>query len=1007
MNKLYCLPLGETMRGKFIEDAKQFAYGQALFVVPGHVLMDEVKKTGSVRTVIMDYLPNELLRANNLEIYTRISRPAQEMVIKQIIKDLAAKGELVYFSKLADKKGFIKNMVSFIGELSRGGITCEELYAALQAWERPNYLRAKDFEVYNIYQLYRQELKKQNKYDVDGLYRLAIKTLQADACVVPWEKLYFSEFYQFDNLQIELLKALSKHCTIDVGLFYDTARPELSVATENAYVDFMGMGFTKQLVQEFSPRTEGLEHFTRNWQNNAASVGAATGISVFEAYSIDNEMRGVLGRIKKQLQAGVSCKDIICIVRSMEEYNGFSNLFKEFGIPTTLPEVTGFSAQPLAKFIGKIMNSAVAGYQIDLWKELLDDVFLDKIFGIDHEKFEESYNEKYFAAPRALQVFAEEMFPQSKIGELFAFIASLKGTNTPADFANSLLLAMDSWHLETVYGEAYKAGNITLAQLKAVVTTKNMVEEIFSEMVAAFEQSGQGKQKRPISEFLEFWEEQAKEKIITLTLGDKNGVKVVEASTIQGIVFPYVYILGMREGQFPKVKFENWIYNDQERKALNELGVTLPLTADTMKIDQYFFASVTAMAQKALTFSYYSDDVASASCYLQELQQYYPKAALTPIFSTTDVRQCFSADELIGILAQQEKLADTEEAWLTNKVGNDFGARKALDKSRWSEKAIFNGYLGQKRQCKYLSASALDNYVQCPFNYMVTNIWQTRPWEPLEKETQPAVIGDLYHLSLAKFLNKHLEENIGNADNAALLAELMHDLSAAYKELITKCLISESEFSKYEYKRYQTVLEKWLLTEQAYQAKQKINLLPKYLELAFGREGSKLPGLSIYIDEEETIFSGQIDRVDTDGNKYMLTDYKSGLVPSGKAVALGKSLQLPVYILAMENLLSVPQEQILGAGYYALKSYKRVGGLWENNFKEDLPWLYNTRPNNLTSVMEKAQESIATGIRGIRNSVFPANPAEKCPSYCPCKDICRYRVSDGMQDVGEEGEDNV
>ena len=68
----------------------------------------------------------------------------------------------------------------------------------------------------------------------------------------------------------------------------------------------------------------------------------------------------------------------------MEEYNGFSNLFKEFGIPTTLPEVTGFTAQPLAKFIENIMKTVAAGYEIDVWKELLNNVFVDRIFGINH-----------------------------------------------------------------------------------------------------------------------------------------------------------------------------------------------------------------------------------------------------------------------------------------------------------------------------------------------------------------------------------------------------------------------------------------------------------------------------------------------------------------------------------------------------------------------------------------------------------------------------------------------
>ena len=82
------------------------------------------------------------------------------MVIKQIIKSLVKKGELSYFAKLADKKGFIKNMVSFIGELSRGGITCEEFYGALQAWERTDYLQSKEYAF--IGNLYWQEYTKED-----------------------------------------------------------------------------------------------------------------------------------------------------------------------------------------------------------------------------------------------------------------------------------------------------------------------------------------------------------------------------------------------------------------------------------------------------------------------------------------------------------------------------------------------------------------------------------------------------------------------------------------------------------------------------------------------------------------------------------------------------------------------------------------------------------------------------------------------------------------------------
>ena len=80
--------------------------------------------------------------------------------------------------------------------------------------------------------------------------------------------------------------------------------------------------------------------------------------------------------------------------------------------------------------------------------------------------------------------------------------------------------------------------------------------------------------------------------------------------------------------------------------------------------------------------------------------------------------------------------------------------------------------------------------------------------------------------------------------------------------------------------------------------------------------------------------------------------------------------------------------------------------MWEKDLKQELPWLWKSRPNELIAVMEDAEKSIEEGVRGIRNSAFPANPMDKCPAYCACKDICRYKIGDVSQSM-EEGEENV
>ena len=47
--------------------------------------------------------------------------------------------------------------------------------------------------------------------------------------------------------------------------------------------------------------------------------------------------------------------------------------------------------------------------------------------------------------------------------------------------------------------------------------------------------------------------------------------------------------MGLREGEFPRSKNENWIYNDRERAELSGVGVELDNTACAYAEDKFFF----------------------------------------------------------------------------------------------------------------------------------------------------------------------------------------------------------------------------------------------------------------------------------------------------------------------------------------------------------------------------------------------------------------------------------
>lgn len=87
---------------------------------------------------------------------------------------------------------------------------------------------------------------------------------------------------------------------------------------------------------------------------------------------------------------------------------------------------------------------------------------------------------------------------------------------------------------------------------------------------------------------------------LTLQRGDMGGVLITEAAGIQGVYYKHVFLLGVREGEFPSLKTENWIYNDNERATMVSLGIDLPGTIAGLNEDRYFLPLLLLPHCKAL-----------------------------------------------------------------------------------------------------------------------------------------------------------------------------------------------------------------------------------------------------------------------------------------------------------------------------------------------------------------------------------------------------------------------
>ncbi len=997
---LYSLPLGESMRSEFITEAEQYPYGQALYVVPGRFIGEEVKRSGKVRTAIMDFLPNEILRLNNYAgDFVRISRNGQEMLVQSIMEELVEKKQITYFADLVGKKGFSKNVVALLGELARGSVDAQEFTLALSTWGREGELGAKDRELSLIYSIYTERLRQGGYYDIDGLYRLALLVLAKEP-VLPWKKIYFSEFYQFDSLELALIKALSVHCHIAIGLYYEDNAAGLKESTRIAYEDLLALGFEVKKKEQMVRAEQGLSRLRSVWKKESTKL-QGNNITFLRAQSCEQEMSMVVIKIKQLILAGSQPEDIICLVRNLDDYSGLSHMFKRYGVPTTLPEVTGYGGQLFPGFFKLLLALAQSPQIITLWQQLLAYPLTQELYQVPSEELEESYNEYCFTTVKSLHRFLKE---QGSGANLIEDVKKLSDKRTAVQWQNFFQELFAQWSLLTKWGSSYQEGKIALEQLKILAQSLERTEKVLENFVLAMQQSGQGSQLLDIATVAAFFKEQSVKEILTLKSGNKRGVKVMSVTEVQGMEFPHVFILGLREGVFPHLKQESWLYNDQERVEMYAAaGIPWKLTAVAAHQEEYFFASALAMAQASLTLSCYVDDSAGPSAYWQELKGYFLPEEIREESWIENIANCYGKESLLGLLAQEKNLEEADEAWLKKEEGASFRERADIDVKRWQGHSCYNGYITGMEKIHNFSASALDDYLNCPFAYLGQRVWHIKEWQPLTTEVTPLTRGNLFHLTLAKFLERYVGKNISTIALDALQEQLEEDFQEIYGLLLKQGQIFSSPLAPYEEKAFLKALKQWLEIERVYQGNQAINLLPFKLEQAFGRieDPSSWPALTLKVEGEQYSFTGQIDRIDSDGLHYTLTDYKTGLVPNGAKLRSGQALQLPLYVLALAKLGNVSPENILGAGYYSFLNRSREGGAWEPDVKKALPWVKN--PPALSEVMEVAQDSIKKCVQSINQGDFPVAPYEVCPSYCPMKNACRYHKN---MTNGQEEEEN-
>lgn len=984
---VYTVHLGAGMRDEFCEEMLQLPVGKSIMVLPTGLLQGEVKQKYNLPCSGFDTMATRILNLNGYAHLNEINRNCQELLIEDLLHTYEA--SFAYFKNMKDKQGFVKNMTSLLGQFSRSGAKEEEIKVAFNNWARKGLMELKDREVSDLYLMYRKYLKLNDMFDLEGKYRLALKILkEQDSPRIPWEYVYISDFATLDALQLEFLLALAEHCQIKVGICYSSEQ-SIFEASKNTVNRLAGAGKVEAKEGRAPKRSVALEHLVGNIGRDlpAKSSVQAQELELREYKDQKKEIEGVLAEIKEKVLAGAQLTDFVVAVRNLANYSGLRRCADKLGVPVNLVEAMSLAAQPLTELLQLLLLAVADNRQGAMaYFSILDNAVSKLVFSQnDFESLIWLRKESFYGSRSQVQAAVKAKLGENELLALVDdFLVSLKDRATVEEYTQALEGFISNLSLAKRLGALYKAEQISLQGMQTMLAVEGKLKQVFKQLREDYEDCDLAKQSYSLNDFRKLWQERLEDATIMLGKARKDGLLITDVVQLQGASFANVYILGLREGEFPAGNRENWLYNDKERGELLTLGIDLPNTFAAYAEDNCLFAGAIAAAKEKLVLTYYKDEEAEESPYVDDVQ------ALFIDLKANKVNKGY-------IACQEEALAASgrcEESWLKEQLGAEALEAAQVDKER---QAVYRGELEQEELIKTVtkatqyrfSASSLNGYVECPFKYLGYNIWQQEAFGDCEELPDAATRGSLIHDTLAVFVGRYLDGKPASDDYSVNLPLLKADYEQTVAKYMEKGKLIDNEFWPSESESIWRSLCWWLYFELKEQ-KQWPGFKPMALERAFGYRDVNVKLKTA--DDMPVYLKGRVDRIDASDEQIFITDYKSGWAPGND------DLQMPFYLLAAHAMY--PDKEIVGGDFVSMKERQRCGGLvWAHTGNANIGGT-NAEFADEDEALAACAARITEQVGQIYAGNFEVAPAKGACDYCDLKEVCRWRVF-GKQIGGE------
>jgi len=544
-------------------------------------------------------------------------------------------------------------------------------------------------------------------------------------------------------------------------------------------------------------------------------------------------------------------------------------------------------------------------------------------------------------------------------------------------------------------------------------------------------------QSLPLAEFITGLEDALGVETLSPEHDDVGRVRVLAAHAVRGLEVPYLFVAGLAEQSFPPPVHEDRVYSDIELRQLREAGLCFSSSSERACEEMLLFYETITRATRRLVLSYPALDAKAQelleSPYLTELRRCCGTTqiartrddSLSPV--PTDRHSYCPREERLKAIAQlvdgkpqlfAEALSRAAARGEWAHESSLVAGMKATAARRGKEFSDFEGILQSTTAKQRLarrfgpdhcwSASSLERYATCPFRFFASNVLGLEELHDLSLETDHRRRGFLAHELLAELHRRLIERGKLQSPTAAGESHFQQLKDEAIQWLVEQFSSGDPldvALRKIDFQIIAKWMEEYFGQHADYEKDDRGQpLQPAYFEVSFGmkrRAGERVDPVSvekpfaIRCGDEVVRLSGRIDRIDIGmvGGEvvFNVIDYKTGTKRGFKKkdIESGQAVQLPLYALAVQELLMIDRRaKPWRVGYWFLKD----GGF----DSLDIPQFYQQTSeglretedwNGLRGILLSRVMSLVHRVREGRFPVYSLD--EECTGRCEYHSICR------------------